>query len=61
MDETHGRRAAERRHISYTGTLGVLAEGAKRQLLDFGMAVGRLRQTNFYVSDELLDRLTGQK
>jgi predicted nucleic acid-binding protein len=61
IDEIHGRREAERRHLSYTGTLGVLAEGAKRQLLDFRIAVGRLRQTSFYISDEILDRLPGQQ
>lgn len=59
IGEIRGRRAAERRHLSYTGTLGVLAEGAKRGLLDLRIAVDRLRHTSFYVSAEILDRLIG--
>ena len=35
IDEIRGRREAERRHLSYTDSLGVLAEAAKRGLLDF--------------------------
>lgn len=57
IDEIRGRREAKRRHLSYTGTLGVLAEGAKQGLLDLPIAVGRLRQTSFYISAEILDRL----
>ena len=59
IDEIHGRREAERRHLRFTGTLGVVAEGAKRGLLDFRTAVGRLRQTSFYISAEVLDRFMG--
>ena len=59
IDEIRGRREAARRHLSYTGTLGVLAEGAKRGVLDIRIAVDRLRQTSFYVSAEILNALIG--
>lgn len=57
IDEIRGRREAKRRQLSYTGTLGVLAAGAGRGLLDLRSAVDRLRQTNFYITQDLLDRI----
>jgi predicted nucleic acid-binding protein len=39
--------------------VGVQAESAKRGLLDLRTAVDRLRQTNFYISSEILERLIG--
>lgn len=59
VDETRGRREAKRRRIPFTGTLGVLAAAADQGLLDLRKAVDRLRQTNFHVSPEILERLTG--
>jgi predicted nucleic acid-binding protein len=57
IDEIRGRREAQRRNLAYTGTLGVLAAGAERDLLDLRGAVDRLRQTNFHISGEILDKL----
>lgn len=57
IDEIRGRREAHRRHIPFTGTLGVLAAGAEQGLLDLRKAVDRLRQTSFHISPEILDRL----
>jgi predicted nucleic acid-binding protein len=57
IDEIRGRREAQRRHIPFTGTLGVLAAGAEQGLLDLRSAVDRLRQTSFHISAEILDRL----
>jgi predicted nucleic acid-binding protein len=57
IDEICGRREAKRRHIPFTGTLGVLAAGAEQGLLDLRIAVGRLRQTNFHIAQAVLDRL----
>jgi hypothetical protein len=37
--------------------LGVLAEAHAQDLLDFGTALARLRQTNFYLSASLVDRI----
>ena len=55
IDEWDGRAEAERRHLLVTGTLGVLAEAHQQHLLDFEMALARLRLTNFYMSAELVD------
>ncbi|MGH9431218.1 MAG: DUF3368 domain-containing protein [Terriglobia bacterium] len=60
IDEWDGRAEAERRHLLVTGTLGVLAEAHQRQLLDFETAVVRIRQTNFYLSAALVDRVRRQ-
>jgi len=59
IDEIRGRREAERRHLLCTGTLGVLAKASERGLLDLRTAVGRLRQTSFRVSDDILKRIIG--
>lgn len=61
IDEVRGRREARRRQLPFTGTLGVLAVGAERGLLDLRSAVDRLRRTTFHVSEDVLNRLTGQE
>src|SRR5713101_6510633 len=57
IDERAGRAEAERRSLTITGTLGVLAEAHAQHLLDFDAALARLRQTNFYLSAAVLDRV----
>ena len=57
IDERRGRREAERRHLHFTGTLGVLRSAAKEGLLDFKSAVDSLRLTNFYIAPEILNDL----
>ena len=57
IDDLDGRREAERRKLHFVGTLGVLRDAARVGLLDLKDALFRLRQTNFHVSQELLDRL----
>jgi predicted nucleic acid-binding protein len=57
IDDWAGRVEAERRHLKITGTLGVLAEAHKRNLVDFEAALARLALTNFYLSPDLVDRL----
>ena len=59
IDEIRGRREAKRKQLAYIGTLGVLAAGADRELLDLRSAVDRLRQTSFHISQGVLDRLIG--
>lgn len=58
MDERAGRRFAAARGLRVAGTLAVLADGARRGLIDFGPALERLRQTSFHASEPLLQFLS---
>lgn len=60
MDERKGRTEAKRRHLPVTGTLGVLAEAHVAGLLDFEKAIFQLRQTNFYVNDDVVEQVHQQ-
>ena len=57
MDDLKGRREATKRGIPSTGTLGVLRAGSKAGLLRLREVIPHLLQTNFYVSDELVQAL----
>lgn len=57
MDDRKGVRAAEKRGLVVTGTLGILDLAAQGGLVDFALAVERLRQTNFRIPEALLDVL----
>jgi predicted nucleic acid-binding protein len=57
MDDSDGRREAENRQLAVIGTLGVLAEAARRDLLDLNRALADLRQTNFFVAPALIEML----
>jgi predicted nucleic acid-binding protein len=54
IDDWEGRAEAERRRLTVTGTLGVLAEAHLSRLLDFEGVLPKLLQTNFYASDDLI-------
>ena len=57
LDDHAARRVARQRKLTVIGTLGVLVEATERGLVDFSEAVGRLQQTSFYVSPEVLTPL----
>lgn len=57
IDDAQGRREAERLHLEFTGTLGVLLAASGKGLLNLDDAVRRLRQTNFYISEKILRRV----
>lgn len=57
IDEQAGRGEAQRRHLLVTGTLGVLADAHRSGLLDFETTLIRLRQTSFYVSATVVERV----
>jgi predicted nucleic acid-binding protein len=55
VDDVRGRKAAEDRRIPFTGTIGVLELAAERGLLDLQDAFARLKNTDFWISPQLLD------
>jgi len=57
IDERDGRAEAQHRRLPVTGTLGVLGAAHEAGLLDFETALAELRRTNFYVADDIIDRL----
>jgi predicted nucleic acid-binding protein len=56
IDELPGRQEAVRMGLQIIGTLGVLLEAHKRNLLDLHVAIDRLRLTTFKASDSLLQK-----
>jgi predicted nucleic acid-binding protein len=57
IDERKGAAAAKIKGLEFTGTLGILIRGAQRQWIDLAESFARLRETNFYCSEELLRSL----
>jgi predicted nucleic acid-binding protein len=57
IDDLEGRREAVHRGLTVIGTLGLLAEAARRNLLDLPQALADLQGTNFHVSPELIEVL----
>ena len=61
MDDLKGRREATKRGLPSTGTLGVLRAASRAGLLHLREVMPRLRQTNFYVSEELVQALLSEE
>jgi predicted nucleic acid-binding protein len=59
IDDSEGRSEARRLGLRVTGTLGVLRVGAERKLIDVTAVVEKLKATNFYVDDELIQLVFG--
>ena len=57
IDDLEGRREAANRGLSVIGTLGILAEAARRNRLDLPQALAALQATNFYVAPDLIELL----
>jgi predicted nucleic acid-binding protein len=55
IDEVRGRNAAVTRKIRISGTIGVLELAASENLLDLKDAFERIKQTDFWISHQLLD------
>ncbi len=55
IDENLGRKAATARGIHIAGTIGILEQAADQNLLDLKEAFGRIKETDFWISHELLD------
>ncbi len=64
IDEKAGRRAALDRNLAVIGTIAILERAAEHGWIDLKDVFDRLRQTDFFVSDELIARVLtrhGQK
>ncbi len=57
MDDRKGVKAARRKGLRVTGTLGILELATRDGLVDFAQAVSRLQETNFRTPENLLDAL----
>ena len=57
IDDLEGRREAANRGLPVIGTLGILAEAARRNLLDLPQALDALQATNFHVAPDLIKLL----
>ena len=60
LDDRKARREAERRGLTVTGTLAVLATAARRGLLDLPAAIALLQQTTFRAPSALIQSLLDQ-
>ncbi len=61
MDERKGRQIAQRLGFRVSGILAVIADAARRQLLDFDRVVSKLTQeTNFRVSPTVIEAIRSQ-
>jgi predicted nucleic acid-binding protein len=57
IDDLEGRREAANRGLAVIGTLGILAEAARRNLLALPQALAALQATNFHVAPNLIELL----
>jgi predicted nucleic acid-binding protein len=57
VDDFKGRQEVIRRRIPFTGTIGVLAAAADKNLINFDLAIARLLRTNFRASAEVIERV----
>ena len=62
IDEGMGRKSAVARGIHVAGTIGILEKAADHKLIDLKDAFSRIKETDFWISPDLLDmRLKVQK
>jgi predicted nucleic acid-binding protein len=57
IDELSGRAEARRRRLRVTGTLGILRIAAEKGLIDVPEVLARLRDTSFYVDEQLISSI----
>ncbi len=60
IDEISGRAEARRRNLRVTGTLGILRIAAEKELIDVPEVLVQLRDTNFYVAEDLIRSIFGR-
>ncbi|MUH00811.1 DUF3368 domain-containing protein [Scytonema sp. UIC 10036] len=57
LDDMKARRAAINKGFTITGILGILDQAATMKLIDLPTAIDKLRNTSFWASDSLLQKL----
>jgi predicted nucleic acid-binding protein len=55
IDESLGRQTAAARGIHITGTIGIIERAADQTLLDLKDAFDRIKETDFWISHEILE------
>ncbi|MBI4264421.1 MAG: DUF3368 domain-containing protein [Acidobacteria bacterium] len=61
LDDADARREAARRGLPFIGTLGVLREAARRDLLDLRAVLAQLQETSFFVDPALIESLLDEE
>ncbi len=61
LDDADARREAARRGLPFIGTLGVLREAARRDLLDLRAVLVQLQETSFFVVPALIESLLDEE
>jgi predicted nucleic acid-binding protein len=61
LDDADARREAARRSLPFIGTLGVLREAARRELLDLRVVLVQLQETSFFVDPALIESLLDEE
>jgi len=57
LDDRQARNAAVDLGLTITGTVGVLDKASRTGLIDLRLVLKNLQNTNFYVANELIDKL----
>jgi predicted nucleic acid-binding protein len=55
LDDRRAREVAQNRGLKVVGTLGILIDAAQRNLIDLDLAIADLKESNFRISQQLLD------
>ena len=55
MDDMDGRSAARKLGIKTVGTIGIIERAAEKGEIDLADTIAKLKSTNFFVSDDLLE------
>ena len=61
LDDAYARREAARRNLPFIGTLGVLREAGRRELLDLRVVLVQLQETSFFVDPALIESLLDEE
>jgi predicted nucleic acid-binding protein len=60
LDDKAARRVAQGESLKVKGTLGIVADAARANLLDFAATVKKLQRTSMYLGQDVLDEIIGE-